>query len=260
LDKYIEQLLSDFYCSMVSYGVLLKNIEDSINNTVARKNLAEYLKNGCPQFESKKTQKPILDYSLARKILGKNFIPPEDVMDYDARCFYNSELIEQFHQSFLSLNNRLEWFKANNLTLLASPPKPISAMDIRSSFLDIRPRFDSDHKEIKFPCTDKTSTGWLIIQKEPSQKSFNKTLLEQKELLQSNEYIPNAADISWMIALFKALHKQLLFSRCYIRTSSIGSEKNCFCVGDTIRGGLMVDDYSNNFRYDFVGLVSAIQI
>jgi len=65
--------------------------------------------------------KPISsDWSIPRKILGKNFISPEEITKAYSKLRYSDELIERLKVSLPSEED-LNWLKANNYGLMPAP-------------------------------------------------------------------------------------------------------------------------------------------
>ena len=194
------------------------------------------------------------DYTLARSILGGDFITPEEITTVRPDVVYTSEQIATLADSIPSADV-LKWCKKSGYAVVAGSPSPMSLIDVRSAKSD---HFYSKtegwyaNANQKFSRDDKVSLGWLLIRKEPVPKSLSKNWDEQSALLGSGEFVPNAAEMSWVITVFYDVRGVRLFERVYVRTSSLVSGGGRVSVGFFGSKGLDVD---YNWDYDRDGLL-----
>lgn len=71
------------------------------------------------------------DYSLARTILGKDFIAPEEIAKSRKPIVYTDEQLAQFGDS-VPAQEVLEWCRDNGYMLVAGPNRPMSLLNVRA--------------------------------------------------------------------------------------------------------------------------------
>src|ERR1700722_9002644 len=84
-----------------------------------------YLVAGVRRFTAKQP-----NYDLARTILGKDFISPEEVAQ-SRKITYTDEQLATFGET-LPAQDVLEWCRDNGTMLSAGPPKAMSLLDVRA--------------------------------------------------------------------------------------------------------------------------------
>jgi hypothetical protein len=198
------------------------------------------------------------DYTLAKQILGDDFITPEEI-DKVRGVGYSPEQIG-FLAGSIPSEDTLRWCKNNGYAIMATPPAALPLLNIRSIQVDLfyskTGGWYKEDKE-KFSRKDKTSPGWLAIRKDIVPNSTNKTWNEQQTLLLDVEYVPNAAEAAWFITTYYMVHGVRLFERIYVRTSSLDSDGFHVLVGDFDAKGLDVLNLWDDLRHDNLGLASA---
>src|SRR3989344_1283582 len=152
------------------------------------------------------------NYDLARSILGKDFISPEEIAK-SRSVAYSDEQLGRFGDTLPS-QEILEWCRDNGFALMATPPKKMSILDVRW-----------------FSRDDTTGDGWLMVKKEPVGNSTNKNWDEQKKLIGDAERVPNAAEMCWFVKTFFKVRGVQFFSDICVRTSSRGSDGPRVVVG-----------------------------
>ncbi len=182
------------------------------------------------------------DYTLARPILGGDFVTPEEIMTARPGVIYSDVQIAQLAEAIPSEED-LRWCKANGYAVMAAPPGCLSLLSIRmlkdSIFYSKTGGWYAD-KQQKFAYTDKTTFGWLAIRKTEVPKSRSKNWDEQSALISNVEYVPNAAEMSWFITTFFEVRGVRLFEKVYVRTSSLDSGGGRVVVGGFDAKGLRV--------------------
>jgi len=248
---------------MEKAGVNFDQFTLPINNRAARRNLADFLKAGCPKLtiptNGAAPSADMTGYELASAILGKDFITPEEISSTRPGIVYTEAQLEEF-ESTLPSREELDWLRDNGFMLVAGPPRPMSLLEIR----DIKNEYlysktggwYSNDKE-KFSRDDKATTKWLKLRKGPVPNSTKKNWSEQQPLLSDIEYVPNAAETTWSVTSYKAVRGVYLLPNVYVRTSSLDSVGARVFVGYFVAGGLCVYNRWVDLRDDFLGLASA---
>jgi len=198
------------------------------------------------------------DYTLAREILGDDFISPEEIAEARGLT-YTDEQIEELGSSLPS-QEVLEWCRDNDYILVAGPPKAMSLLDIRelerSHFYSKQGGWYSNEDEA-FARNDKAETRWLVIRKTPVPNSTRKNWEEQQALLSDVEITPNIAELVWTLTTYKAVRDTYLLPSLYARTSSVDSDGNRVHVGIFGRDGLDVGNWLVGSRYSSLGVSAA---
>ena len=198
------------------------------------------------------------DYTLAKQILGDDFITPEEIAKARG-VVYSSEHIESLANS-IPPEDTLRWCRDNGYAIMTAPPTAMSLLDVRSfqnaHFYSKEGGWYEKDAE-KFSRDDKTTFGWLTIRKDIVPKSTSKNWNEQQKLISGVERVPNAAEMSWFITTYFEVRGVRLFERIYVRTSSLDSVGDRVYVGYSVAKGLGVYYYWDGSRHDRLGLSSA---
>jgi len=231
-----------------------------IDNKIARRNLREYLLMGCPKV---KTDGQIVitsvnGYNLARTILSKDFIAPEEIA-IARKLIYSDKVLRHFAETLPS-KEALQWLRDNGFTLIAGTPSPLSLLEIRR----INPRlfysksggWYAEEKQ-KFSRNDKVTAEWLMLRKSIVPNSTKMIWGGQQKLLTKVEYVPNVAEAAWGETTYKEVRGAWLFPNIYARTSSVFSNGCCVSFGDSSLDGVHVSNYWDDVRDDNLGLASA---
>lgn len=199
------------------------------------------------------------DYTLARSILGIDFITPEEVMEARPSIAYTDDQITALAESLPS-KDALKWCRANNNALIPAPPTAMSLLDVREiKSAHFYSKTGGWYTEQKFARKDKTSFGWLAIKKTPVVCSTSKNWNEQNELLSALETVPNTAEMSWFITTYFEVRGIRLFESIYVRTSSLDSSGNRVTVGYFDSDGLLVGLWHDERRDGDVGMSSGVR-
>jgi hypothetical protein len=212
---------------------------------------AAYLLTGIRRFSTKAP-----DYTVARSILGNDFVTPEEVAKKRKGVVYTDEQIGALAN--LPSEDVLKWCKDNGYAVMPTPPTAISTLDVReiqsAHFYNKTGGWYSDQK---FAREDKTSFGWLAIRKTPVPNSTSKTWSDQGKLLSALERVPNAAEMSWFITTYFEVRGIRLFEGSYVRTSSVDSDGGRVYVGIFGAEGLRVYGWYDDGRRSDIGVSSA---
>lgn len=212
----------------------------------------EYLATGIRQFGSKQP-----DYTLAKSILGTDFITAEEIMTARPDVVYSPEQIAQLAATIPS-ETTLALLKENGYGLMPQPPQASSLLAIRAAKSGhFYSKTGGWYEGVPFAQNDLTGTRWLAIKKTPVNGSLSKTWGDQVKLITNVEYVPNAAEASWFITIFFDVRGVRLFENMYVRTSSIGSGGDRVNVGGFDAWGLGVGNDWDGSRNDVLGLACA---
>jgi len=192
------------------------------------------------------------DYKLAYKILGEDFIPPEEIMRSRKRkgVIYTDEQLTQFKKT-VPTREALEWCLNNNYMLVAGPNRPMSLLEIRAIRNGyIFPRNGGRDANQKFFQKDKVKTKWYMIRKNPVPESTSKSWKRQQNLLSDAETVPNVAEFAWAVTTYKAVRDTYLFGEIYVRTSSTDSDGDRVSAGHFINEDLFIGSHWDSYYND----------
>ncbi len=195
------------------------------------------------------------DYGLAQSILGADFITPEEVNKARPSIFYTDKQITALAKSLPPLDV-LKCCKDNGYPVMPAPPTAISTLNIwEMEPLHFHSEMGGWYADQKFAREDKTSFGWLAINKTPVSNSTSKNWNEQNKLLSALDHVPNAAEMNWFIKTYFKVRGIRLFKDVYVRTSSFDSDGNHVNVGGFDSEGLYVGCYWRDVsRVDVLGV------
>ncbi|MDD3531408.1 MAG: hypothetical protein PHV99_02355 [Candidatus Pacebacteria bacterium] len=197
------------------------------------------------------------DYDLARTILGKDFISPEDIMKSRRGFIYTDDQLAQYGDTVPS-QEVLEWCRDNDYMLVAGPNRPMSLLDVRDLKRDhFYSKEGGWYAEQKFAENDKVDTRWVMLRKGPVLNSTSKNWNEQQTLLSETEVTPNVAGVAWCVTTYKAVRNVYLLPGVYVRTSSLDSDGVRVSVGSFDARGLRVSGGWGGRRGDGLGLASS---
>jgi hypothetical protein len=200
-------------------------------------------------------------YALSRLILGDDFISPEDVAS--AYGFsYTKDQLAQF-ASTLPEEKTIQWLRTNGYMLVAGPTTDLNLLGVRAldrSLFYRKNDGDSWFEDEKhtFSRTDMVRGGqWLMLRKGDVPNSRSKNWKEQASLVTSPEYVPNVAEASYGITVYRKVRGVYLLSDFYVRTSYVDADGVRVIVGYFDEQGLGVYDYWDGHRDVDLGVSSA---
>jgi len=209
-----------------------------------------YIMAGIKRFTAKAP-----NYDLARTILGKDFISPEEIATARGLT-YTDEQLAKFGDT-LPTQEALEWCRDNGTMLVAGPPKSMSLLDIRSLkagyFYSKQGGWYSESAQ-KFARADKVEPIWIALSKEPVAGSLSSNWSEQSNLVVEPMVVPNAAEAVWGLTTYKAVRGKYLLPNLYVRTSSCDSGGDRVNVGHFDSEGLNVNDFWDSNRSGSLGV------
>ena len=120
--------------------------------------------------------------------------------------------------------------------------------NIQPSYITGRPR-------------SKVKTKWYMIRKDIVPGSVSKNLEEQVALISGDDFVPNDAELAWVMRIFKEVRGICLFDKIVVRTISNGIDQDYrdkTAIGSS-RDGLVVvhyragdeDEHMRRFHFGF---------
>jgi len=196
------------------------------------------------------------EYRLAFKTLGKDFIPPEEIMRSRKRkgIIYTNEQIAQFKKT-VPAQEVLEWCREKNFILIAGPDRPISFFEINVMESDcFYFRKNGRYADRVFSQKDKVKTKWYMVCKIPVPESGFKRWEKQQVMISDVEIVPNSAELTWAITAYKKIRGIYLFRKFYVRTSSLGLDGCRIVIGNFNERGMLVDSVRDSACFKLLGL------
>lgn len=234
------------------------------NNKTARKNLAEYLKLGCPKVNADgMVVNPILPegVDLARMILGDDFISPQEVAA--AYGFsYSEDQLAHFANTLPDFET-LMWLRTNGYMLVAVPAFDQNLLGVHALDRSLFYRKNDgdgwfEDEKHTFSRTDMIrGRQWLMLRKGDVPNSRSKNWNEQSKLVASPERVPNVAEVCYGVTVYRKVRGIYLLPNFYVRTSSVDADGYRVSVGDFDERGLSVDYFWGDDRHDDLGVSSA---
>ena len=155
-------------------------------------------------------------YRLVKKILGKDFISPEEIMRSRKGIIYSNEQLSKLSET-LPTQEILEWCRDNNYMLVSGPNCPMSLIDIRNlknSYFYSKGIEWYDDRE--FVQNDKVEFKWYMIRKNIllNNNDLPKSIIEYcdyHQLFSKVETVPNVAEFVWVITTYRRVSRICLF-------------------------------------------------
>lgn len=162
---------------------------------------------------------------IAKVILGKNFISPEEISN-NFNIFYSNSSIEYLKKT-LPDEETLRRFHYDNYILIPGPPNHLNLLQIEKIQEKIKigeknePWFVAHHEEHFAKKEVVIFCKWIAVKKEP--QFFYKTWDEQQKLISKTDYVPNVATIAYTYINYYMARGIRLLNDCYVRTSTVSS-------------------------------------
>ena len=198
------------------------------------------------------------NYDIARTVLGKDFISPEEIAKSRGVTYTDDQLAKL--GDTLPSQEVLVWCRDNGYMVVAGPNKPMSLLEIRelkSEYLYSKTGGWYAESKQTFSRNDKADTRWIMVRKDPVPESTSKNWDEQQALLSDVEVTPNVAEVVWAVTTYKAVRGVYLIPNIYVRTSSLDSGGYHVIVGSFGAKGLYVSDWYDDYRRSDIGVSSA---
>ena len=254
--------VAKFHRLLAKEGVEPEHINAPNNSVAKRRNLAEFLKAGCPKIN--KNSEVVTDqlpgrHQLARLILGDDFISHEDIATAYG-VSYTEDQIKHFDDTLPDIQTIL-WLYVNRYILIAGMPTELNRLQIRmlhiKFFKSKTEEWYAVHRE-KLAKREVVKAGeWLAICKEAVPNSFNKTWDQQMQLITEVEYVPNASEVIYAVTAYLKVRNIYLLRWKYVTTSSVDSNGSHVSVGSLDKNGLNVNRSWDDKCYEDMGIASA---
>jgi len=254
--------VAKFHRLLAKEGVGPDHINTPNNSVVKRRNLADYLKKGCPKVNDNGevvTNQLPEGHELAHLILGDDYISPEEVANAYG-VSYTEDQLKHFGDT-LPDEKTLQWYRTHGYMLVAGPSTELNLLEVRELdnklFYSKTEGWYAENKHT-FAREDKVACGeWLAIRKDEVPNSLRKTWKEQQDLITEVEHVPNASEVSYAVTAYFKVRGIYLFRGKYVRTSSVSAGGGRVSVGVFVEDGLFVNNYYVDYRCDCFGVASA---
>lgn len=187
----------------------------------------------------------------AKKIMGKSYLGPEEVMKHFEVAFSDKELIQLREIPFTEAE--LEACKNTHILFVGYP---LSIVDIRNKAKQLFYNQDWYDKQA-FATKEKVYLQWHLIRKNEVPNSTSKTFNEQKALLTGNETVPRACEVVFMIILYFLVTGKRLLENMYVRCSDLVFGGWHVFVGVFASDGFGFSGYWDSYHDDYLGLAAA---
>ena len=203
-------------------------------------------------------------YKTARKILGDDLITPNDIEALTSIRYTKEQKAYALEALPIDLK-KLKDIKRDNMILVFGPDVDRSLLSIRSidNFYQLFWKHGSGwyNKDKETFARENKIRGakWHVIGKTPLKGSKSKNWNEQKLMTRHGDYIPNAAEVTYAVVIYKKVRNANLFQGDYVRTSSVSSRGDHVRI-NTFAGLVSIDEESNYRRGEKIGVSSARQM
>lgn len=213
-------------------------------------NIARLMVNG--GYESSTSQK------LTREIMGKNFFGIEEAIKH-----FGVNATKQRLAYLAEVPFSEEVLKSCKDTHVLVAVFPLSILDIRGIAKKQSDRtlfYSQDWYDKQAFAKDKGEVGWQLVRKEPIANSTSKTWSDQQALLSKDEETPTARIVVYTTVGHFLATGERLFEKIYVRCVDLDSDGRRVYVGyfDAFdAGGLRVNNWRDDRRYDYIGVSAA---
>lgn len=190
---------------------------------------------------------------FARRIMGEDIVFPGEISLKRGVAYNRAQL--RYLLNTLPAAHELNWCQKRGCVVIASPPEPMSLIDIYSLEPKLFHRKGCYSQD--FSRAQKTVPGWIAIKKTPIEGSTNRKWQDQQKRLLGSERVPNTAEASWLITTFLKVRGVRLFETIFVRTSSFLSPHGRVCVGEFDTGGLRIFGFKDDLSDPRLGLLAA---
>ena len=188
----------------------------------------------------------------AQEIMGKNFFGIEEAVTH-----FEVKPSKQQISALAEVPFTKEVLESHKDTHILVAVFPMSILDIKKMdnklFYPITGAWFESRKFAK----SKGTTSWQLVRKTPVEDSMSKTWKEQQVLLSKDDETPSARVMVYTIIGHYMNTGETLFRSVCVRTSSVGFNDVRVYVGLFYAGGLFLNGYWDNGRFDHLGTISA---
>lgn len=201
--------------------------------------------------------KGLLAEMFAYTILGRGFIPPQEVVAANLGMQYNLMQCEELKHSIPGAKVLSE-LQRGCYGLVPQPPKPMSLLDIRHLVPELfQERNQAWYEQNRFPRNDRTREGWLAVRAAPLNGSVGKPFAEQCSLVGPEDWVPNVAEVAWFASVFFRVRRIRLYSAFQVRTASRDDIGRPVDVGQFNVDGMMITSFFDYYECGLRGLAVA---
>ncbi|MDD3487486.1 MAG: hypothetical protein PHF35_03885 [Candidatus Moranbacteria bacterium] len=205
------------------------------------------------------------DYELARAILGKDFIAPDEISNV-LDLQYSNKVFGRYTKSIPS-EDLLLWLKKNNFSLIAGPPCELEASEIVNLNYKLFNRGDNffwqwEGYRADLVREEKLQVRWLMIRKKHISRSLGCSYKNMPKLISDLEYIPSVAEVIWELFIYKVIRnvwlRRNLRTAVRINGSDILYGDPCTNIRSSNENGIELDHPSQPDGYsDDLGISPA---
>jgi hypothetical protein len=221
---------------------LAQQIIESPGNKFAKK-VVDYIQRG--GYDPSTSQK------RAKEIMGENYLGPEDAMKHFGVSYTDKELIQLREIPFTEAE--LEACKKTHILFAGYS---LSILDIRNKAKHLFYNQDWYNSQA-FATKEKVNLQWYLVRKDEVPNSTSKTWSQQQSLLTSDESVPRACEVVFMVMLYCLVTGKRLLANMYVRCIDLDSGGFRVNVGSFDSGGLSVSYRSGDYCYGRLGLAAA---
>lgn len=197
---------------------------------------------------------PSTSQKRARAIMGRNFFGVEEAVKYFRVDPAEEQVVALSGIPFSE--TVLEEVKDTHILVAVFP---LSILDIRDKVKERK--FFWHHGAVWYSkeafAREQGEFNWYLVRKTPVENSISKTWDKQQMLLEHNEKVPSARVCVYTIIGHFLASGERLFTKIYVRTSSVGSSANLrIRLGYFDDAGLTICHWWVDYTHETVGISS----
>ena len=210
------------------------------------------------QFQAlvRKCSAPPTTMEIAKKVLGRDLITPEEVAN-SRGLNYAKEHLQRFERT-LPDHETLLWLCANEFVLLPGPPKEMTLLGVR----ELNPTYFTEQTggsfakdgEV-FAREETVRCQWYAIHKTCVRKSVRKNWIDGCGELAETEVVPRAVTLVWATTTHKAVRGEyLLRGLTRVRTASVSSNGDHVTVDCHRFSGVSIEPRADDLKDSRLGV------
>ncbi len=197
----------------------------------------------------------MVNYDIARKILGKDLILPEEIISSCGGEAYTEDQIFSFGQNIPS-PERLEWIRNKGFVLMAGPSLEMGLLDFKIpntySYSTGCGRYNFSDQFVE---KEKVGPRWYVMSKKIIPETISKTWEQQKLIVPKEERISSLVESVWLIKIMRSVRGVSLFENKFIRTSSLNDMGHRIIIGHYDEKGLCLFANWDKIKIESLGNV-----
>jgi len=191
---------------------------------------------------------PTTSQKRAREIMGRSFFGVEEAIKHFGVNPTPQQLAALSEIPFSEAV--LEQSKDTHVLVAVFP---LSVLEIRGK-VESKLFYDQSWYNKESFAKERGEVTWQLVRKTEVANSTSKNWQEQQALLSKDDEVPSAQVMVYTIIGHYLTTGERLFEHIYVRTFSVGSNGSRVVVGLFGSGGLSVNDYWDDDRYDSLGV------